>query len=33
MIWVGLNDFRPENYFKGGWLKGVREYLSIRKKD
>lgn len=33
MLWVGLNDFKPENYFKGGWLKGVHEYLDIRKKD
>jgi len=30
MIWVDPNNFKPEEYFKGGWLKGVQEYLSIR---
>jgi ADP-ribose pyrophosphatase YjhB (NUDIX family) len=25
--WVSKNDFDPEQYFTGGWLKGVREYL------
>ncbi|KKU52859.1 MAG: hypothetical protein A3H69_02090 [Candidatus Sungbacteria bacterium RIFCSPLOWO2_02_FULL_47_9] len=29
MLWVDLFSFRPEDYFKGGWLKGVQEYLSI----
>ena len=33
MLWVNPNDFEPEKYFKGGWLKGVREYLSIHNKD
>jgi hypothetical protein len=33
MMWVSIDDFEPENYFKGGWLKGVREYMDIRKKD
>lgn len=28
--WVNKNDFKPEEYFKGGWLKGVQEYLLIR---
>ena len=27
MEWVNLNEFKPENYFTGGWLKGIREYL------
>ena len=27
MLWVDLNNFKPEDYFKGGWLKGVQEYL------
>jgi len=25
--WVDVNDFIPENYFTGGWLSGVKEYL------
>lgn len=32
MLWVDPIDFKPEKYFKGGWLKGVQEYLSIRRK-
>lgn len=32
MLWVGLDDFDPAEYFAGGWLKGVREYLNLRKK-
>jgi len=24
--WVDLKTFRPEDYFTGGWLKGVKEY-------
>jgi ADP-ribose pyrophosphatase YjhB (NUDIX family) len=28
---VPLKGFKPEKYFKGGWLKGVKEYLKIRK--
>lgn len=31
ILWVDPQTFEPENYFKGGWLKGVQEYLSIRK--
>ncbi len=27
MLWVDLNTFKPEEYFTGGWLKGVKEYL------
>jgi hypothetical protein len=26
-IWVDLHTFKPEEYFKGGWLKGLQEYL------
>ncbi|MFA6255341.1 MAG: NUDIX domain-containing protein [Patescibacteria group bacterium] len=33
MMWVDPDNFEPEKYFKGGWLKGVQEYLSIRKKN
>ncbi len=29
--WVHVEGFKPEEYFKGGWLKGVREYISIKK--
>lgn len=25
--WVDIKKFRPENYFTGGWLKGLQEYL------
>ena len=25
--WVDVKTFQPENYFTGGWLNGVREYL------
>lgn len=31
MRWMDLRDFRPEEYFTGGWLKGVQEYLHTRK--
>jgi hypothetical protein len=30
MLWADLKTFKPEQYFKGGWLKGVQEYLAIR---
>lgn len=30
VLWVDPKTFKPEDYFKGGWLKGVREYLAIR---
>lgn len=29
---VELKGFKPEKYFKGGWLKGMKEYMKIRKK-
>lgn len=28
MEWVDVNSFKPEDYFEGGWLLGVREYLA-----
>lgn len=28
MKWVDVNEFRPEDYFTGGWLTGVKEYLA-----
>lgn len=27
--WVDLSSFNPEDYFEGGWLKGLQEYTSI----
>lgn len=27
MKWVDIKTFKPEEYFIGGWLKGVRDYL------
>ncbi|MCA9332849.1 NUDIX hydrolase [Candidatus Saccharibacteria bacterium] len=29
MEWVDINNFKPEDYFTGGWLTGVKEYLNI----
>jgi len=31
-LWIDLDNFVPEKYFKGGWLKGVKEYLSLTRK-
>lgn len=31
MIWVETATFIPEDYFTGGWLTGVKEYLSLKK--
>jgi len=25
--WVDVSTFKPEDYFTGGWLKGLQEYL------
>lgn len=30
--WVPVRSFKPKLYFKGGWLKGVEEYLAVRRK-
>ena len=27
LLWVDVKTFKPEKYFKGGWLKGVQDYL------
>ena len=32
MEWVSLKTFKPEKYFRGGWLRGVKEYIAITKK-
>ena len=29
--WVDIATFKSEDYFTGGWLKGVQEYLKLRK--
>lgn len=31
MKWVNIDTFKPEEYFTGGWLKGVQEYLVLRR--
>ena len=33
MLWADIKTFKPEDYFKGGWLKGVQEYLAIKNKE
>ncbi|KKU22507.1 MAG: hypothetical protein UX31_C0001G0025 [Candidatus Nomurabacteria bacterium GW2011_GWA1_46_11] len=30
-LWVEPDTFKPESYFKGGWLKGIQEYLNLTK--
>jgi 8-oxo-dGTP pyrophosphatase MutT (NUDIX family) len=32
MLWVDPANFKPEEYFKGGWLQGVKEYLELNTK-
>ena len=29
--WVDPKTFQPEDYFTGGWLKGVKEYLALER--
>lgn len=31
LLWANKSTFKPEEYFTGGWLKGVEEYLSTFK--
>lgn len=31
MLWVEPRNFQPEQYFTGGWLKGVKDYLALQK--
>lgn len=31
ILWVDIETFKPESYFRGGWLKGVQEYLKFKK--
>jgi 8-oxo-dGTP pyrophosphatase MutT (NUDIX family) len=30
--WVSVSDFKPEEFFSGGWLKGVKEYMALKTK-
>lgn len=30
-LWVDPNTFHPEDYFTGGWLKGIQEYIALYK--
>ncbi len=31
LLWADPENFQPGSYFKGGWLRGVEEYLEIQK--
>jgi hypothetical protein len=31
-MWVPIKTFNPNAYFRGGWLKGMKEYQAIRKR-
>lgn len=31
MLWVDPEEFNPQDYFTGGWLKGVQEYIQLHK--
>ena len=31
MLWVDIRTFKPEEYFTGGWLAGVKKYLDLKK--
>lgn len=33
MLWADPDNFTPEKYFIGGWLKGIQEYLQIKKSE
>ncbi len=28
--WVSLRTFKPEQYFTGGWLRGVQDYVQLK---
>jgi ADP-ribose pyrophosphatase YjhB (NUDIX family) len=30
--WVPIKTYKPEKYFEGGWLAGVKEFLKIERK-
>lgn len=29
--WVSLINFKPEDYFSGGWLNGIKEFQGLKK--
>jgi 8-oxo-dGTP pyrophosphatase MutT (NUDIX family) len=31
MLWADIKTFKPEEYFTGGWLKGVQDYLALKR--
>ena len=31
MKWADIKTFKPEDFFTGGWLKGVQDYLAIKR--
>jgi 8-oxo-dGTP pyrophosphatase MutT (NUDIX family) len=31
VLWADPKTFKPEDYFTGGWLKGVQEYMALKK--
>jgi ADP-ribose pyrophosphatase YjhB (NUDIX family) len=31
VLWADQKTFKPEDYFTGGWLKGVEEYIQIKR--
>ena len=30
VMWADQRTFKPEEYFKGGWLKGVQDYMLVK---
>lgn len=30
ILWVDPKTFKPEEYFTGGWLRGLQDYLKIK---
>lgn len=31
MKWVDIGTFKPEEHFTGGWLKGVQDFLALKR--
>jgi hypothetical protein len=31
LLWADPVTFKPEDYFTGGWLKGIQEYMALKK--
>jgi len=30
IVWADQKTYKPEEYFKGGWLKGVQDYMDVK---